>query len=135
MFTKEQRSTFPYWFAHWCAYQMTALNLGAWRFRYLFHDIWKPWLRLFLPYEKVQGIHRRHNRHHPQYRGGVFNIDYEAMILDWECSRFTKKASPRRAVSMVENEIKLLKERGANDNEVSFFRVQVAYTLRKFGLL
>ena len=26
MFKEEDKSSFPYWFAHWCAYQMTALN-------------------------------------------------------------------------------------------------------------
>ena len=27
MFTKEERNGFKYWFAHWRAFQMTALNL------------------------------------------------------------------------------------------------------------
>ena len=92
MFSKEERSTFPYWFAHWCAFNMTALNLRAWKFKYLFHDIEKPWLRLFWDYEKVQRWHRYHNNHHLEYmyRG---TIDIEAMLIDWECSRFTKEAS------------------------------------------
>ena len=46
MFTKEERSGFKYWFAHWCAFQMTALNLKCWRPKYLLHDIEKPWLKL-----------------------------------------------------------------------------------------
>ena len=29
MFTKEERSGFKYWFAHWRTFQMTALNLNA----------------------------------------------------------------------------------------------------------
>ena len=92
MFSKEERSTFPYWFAHWCAFNMTALNLRVWKFKYLFHDIEKPWLRLFWDYEKVQRWHRYHNNHHLEYmyRG---TIDIEAMLIDWECSRFTKEAS------------------------------------------
>lgn len=94
MFTKEERSTFPYWFAHWCAFNMTALNLKAWKFKYLFHDIEKPWLKLFWPYEKVQKWHRTHNRHHIEYEG---NYDLEAMMIDWECSRYTKTAEPLNA--------------------------------------
>ena len=92
MFSKEERSTFPYWFAHWCAFNMTALNLRAWKFKYLFHDIEKPWLRLFWDYERVQRWHRYHNNHHLEYmyRG---TVDIEAMLIDWECSRFTKEAS------------------------------------------
>ena len=34
MFTKEERNSFKYWFAHWCAFQMTALNLKCWKFKY-----------------------------------------------------------------------------------------------------
>lgn len=114
MFSKEQRSTFPYWFAHWCAYQMTALNCKAWKFKYLFHDIEKPFLKLFLPYKKVQTIHRKHNRHHPEwlenklakyyYETSYDNIyelqeflnkfDYEGAIIDWECCHFTKAEEP-----------------------------------------
>ena len=94
MFSKEERSTFPYWFAHWCAFNMTALNLRAWKFKYLFHDIEKPWLRLFWDYEKVQRWHREHNSHHLEYMGV---IDIEAMLIDWECSKFTKESSPLTA--------------------------------------
>ena len=93
MFTKEERSTFPYWFAHWCAFNLTALNLRIWKFKYLFHDIEKPWLKLFLKdYTKVQKIHRLTNRHHLEYMGKK-GIDCEALIIDWECSHYTKQKS------------------------------------------
>lgn len=96
MFSKEERSTFRYWFAHWAAFQMTALNLHKWKFKYLFHDFEKPWLKLlFNNYNKVQQIHRKYNSHHLQYKGK--KKDYEAMVIDWECSRFTKQNSPRTA--------------------------------------
>ena len=67
MFDKSQRSTFKYWFAHWCAFQMTALNLGIWRPKYLFHDIGKPVLKIFFKYTTVQRIHRKYHDHHPEY--------------------------------------------------------------------
>ena len=110
MFTKKDRSTFPYWFAHWCAFQMTALNCGAWKFKYLFHDIEKPFLKLFLEYPKVQKIHRKNNRHHPEWLENKLNtkerisdenlqkllnrFDYEGAIIDWECCHFTKAEEP-----------------------------------------
>ena len=114
MFSKEQRSTFPYWFAHWCAFQMTALNTNSWKFKYLFHDMEKPFLKLFLPYKKVQSIHRKNNRHHPEWlenklqkmtnkHGGLGSydlhkvldrFDYESAIIDWECCHFTKLEEP-----------------------------------------
>lgn len=97
MFDKSQRSKFDYWFAHWCAFNMTALNLGSWKFKYLFHDIEKPWLMwMWKDYSRVQKWHRTHNRHHLEYAGKK-SYDFEAMVIDWECSRFTKLASPLTA--------------------------------------
>lgn len=102
MFNKSERSTFKYWFAHWCAYQMTALNLRIWKPKYLFHDIEKPFLKLFLPYEKVKEIHRRRSKHHIEYRNPN-KRDWEALMIDWECSRFTKESAPRTCREEIEN--------------------------------
>ena len=110
MFTKAERSSFPYWFAHWAAYQMTALNCKSWKFKYLFHDAEKPWLRIFLPYPKVQKLHRAYHKHHPEWlERQLFGMppgydwlveellnkfDYEGAIIDWECCHFTKAEEP-----------------------------------------
>lgn len=115
MFTEDQKSTFPYYFAHVCAYNMTALNLGVWKPKYLFHDWEKPWMLLLAkglkkigllkhePYEWVRNWHRTHRKHHVQYykpptlhHNGRMP-DVIEMIIDQECSRFTKLASPRNA--------------------------------------
>ena len=93
MFTKEERSTFSYWFAHWCAYQMTALNLRIWKPKYLLHDIEKPWLKLFLPYDKVQNFHNNHSSHHLIHYLQTGKLDIDAWIIDTECGRYTKNAS------------------------------------------
>ena len=42
MFERNDKRGFAYWFAHWCAYNMIAINCNAWKFKYLFHDIEKP---------------------------------------------------------------------------------------------
>lgn len=97
LFGKTNRSSFRYWFAHWCAFQLTAINLGIWKFKYLLHDIEKPWLRLFLSYKTVQKIHRTYSKHHIEYSGGLDKVDVEAMMIDWECSRLTKASSQRDA--------------------------------------
>lgn len=94
MFTKSERSSFKYWFSHWCAFQMTALNLKHWKPKYLLHDIEKPFLKLFWDYKKVQKWHRTHNSHHTEYKG---QWDTYAMVIDWECSRFTKSESQLNA--------------------------------------
>lgn len=105
MFSEKDKSTFPYWFAHWCAFQLTALNLGLWKFKYLFHDFEKPWLKLIWPYKKVQKWHREHNNHHLEYglKHGWDNIDWYALMIDWECSRFSKKQCPLNCREELEN--------------------------------
>ena len=63
-FTKDKRSTFPYWFWHLLAYNYTAIKLHAWKFKYIFHDFEKPWLKLiWKDYDKVRRWHRKHNFH------------------------------------------------------------------------
>lgn len=105
MFDIKDKSTFSYWFAHWCAYQMTALNLKCWKFKYLFHDIEKPWLKLFFPYEKVKKIHRINSKHHLEYKNRD-KIDWYALIIDWECSHFTKIASKWTSREIMEHKMK-----------------------------
>lgn len=73
---------------------MTALLRGMWKVKYLFHDIEKPWLKLFMKYSDVQKFHRSHNRHHLSYKGNR-GIDWEALAIDWDCGRYTKEACPR----------------------------------------
>ena len=107
MFGEEDKSSFPYWFAHWCAFQLTALNLKIWKFKYLFHDFEKPWMRLFMPYKKVQKWHRIHNNHHLEYglKHGFNKIDWEALMIDWQCSYMSKKQCPLNAREEMENKL------------------------------
>lgn len=106
-FGKDERSTFSYWFAHWCAFQMVALDLHIWKPKYLFHDIEKPWLRLFMPYKRVQEYHRSHSSHHIEYLRNhlPYQLDLEAMVIDNECSRFTKQSAPLTAIEFCRQEI------------------------------
>ena len=107
MFGKEDKSSFPYWFAHWCSFQVCALNLGLWKPKYLFHDFEKPWLKLFWPYKKVQKWHREHNKHHLEYglKHGWDKVDWYALMIDWECSHMSKKQCPLNAREEMENKL------------------------------
>lgn len=107
MFTKEQRSTFPYWFAHWCAFQMTALNYGVWKPHFLLHDWYKPWMKLFCEYKTVQHYHRYHANHHLEWgeKHGYTKMDLDAFLIDLECSHFTKQASGLRCVEKLHDYI------------------------------
>ena len=105
-FSKEERSSWRYFWAHWCAFQMVAITLGAWKFKYLFHDWYKPWLKMFgVPYKKIQKYHRTHSKHHIEWlmKNGYYNystekyFDWEALVIDWECSQYTKENCPRGA--------------------------------------
>lgn len=96
-FTKEQRSTFAYWFWHWLAFNDCAREFGVWKFHHIFHDMEKPWLKLFLPYKKVQQIHRTHNKHHLEYHHPE-KRNWIDMVIDWECSGRTKQQCPYNAI-------------------------------------
>lgn len=106
-FMRSDRSTFPYWFAHWCAYQMVALDLKVWRPKFLLHDIEKPWLKLFMNYKRVQKFHRTHSNHHLEYgfRNGWYKMDWFALVIDWECCHYTKIEEPFNARETLENEL------------------------------
>lgn len=80
---------FRYWFAHWCAFQLTALNLNCWKFIFLFHDMEKPFLRLFLGHKMATKLHRKLSRHHVEFIFPKY-YDYVGMIIDWECAKLTK---------------------------------------------
>lgn len=100
-FNKDDRGKFSYHFAHLFAYNLVALNIGRWKFKYLFHDWEKPWLSLIFPYYKAQRIHRSHSNHHLEYIG-TKPIDYEAMLIDWECSRLSKSQCKQNSQQMIE---------------------------------
>lgn len=87
-----KKNSFRYWFAHWCAYQEVAKAHGCWRFRFLFHDWYKPWLGLIWKYEKVRQFHRKYSRHHPEGKliTNIHKLDYIGMIIDWEASTVSK---------------------------------------------
>ena len=98
-FDRNDRSTFPYWFAHWCAFNITALNYKRWKTKYLLHDIEKPFLKLFMSYPKLQRMHNLIHKHHLLHYFVKKNADWEAMFIDWECGRLTKQQCPRNAVN------------------------------------
>lgn len=126
-FTKEDRSTFPYYFAHLFAYNMVALNLKLWKPHYLLHDFEKPWMLLWFkyivrdknPYKKVRRWHKTHRRHHVEFPKKRKHSDYIDMLIDWECSRLTKQQAQATAIETIQN---LLIRDKINENE--------AYTLR-----
>ena len=125
-FPKSKRSTFRYWYWHWRAFNRVAKNLGIWKFKYIFHDLEKPFLKIFLSYKIVQKIHRSHNRHHLEYPG---QKDWEALYIDWECGRYTKEACPRNAV----DEAELLYLNGGMNKEDYIEFMNTALKINKNG--
>lgn len=116
------KENFTWWFSHWCAFNMTALNHKCWKFHHLFHDIEKPFLLCFLSDKKVQKFHRKHNAHHLEYVHG--KKDYISMAVDWESARFTKETKPLSAVQFY-NKIK--------DEINEFDRQQLEEVFEKYG--
>lgn len=101
-YDESDKGTFHYWFEHVKAYNWVAWNWKVWKPKYLFHDFEKPWLKLILgDYMKVRKYHKAHSRHHLGYQGHM-KRDWEAMILDWECSRYTKLKNPYDCIETID---------------------------------
>lgn len=99
-FSKSKRSTWRYFWAHWCAFQMVAITLGIWKFKYLFHDWYKPWMKMLgFSYDDIQKFHKTHSNHHLEYLDNhdLKEFDWDAMIIDNECSQYTKESCTRNA--------------------------------------
>lgn len=110
LYPESEKSTFAYWFAHWRAFNLTAMLLGVWHPRFLFHDIEKPFLMfIWRDYPRVKEFHRTHARHHWKYKGKR-GYDYLGMVIDWECSRFSKSAAPLNAYETWCNDLVQQKE-------------------------
>lgn len=135
MFRKEEKATLKYCFAHWCAYNMTALNLKCWKWKYLFHDIEKPILKFILrDYDKVRKIHRKYNKHHITYKDKS-KIDWLAAVIDWECSRFTKLDAPMNARETYEYFITKRYKSGTISKELKeLMEINIPPVLEKLGL-
>lgn len=94
-FTEAQKGTFKYTIAHNLAYNACAISLGHWCFRYLFHDLSKPWMLLWYkyikreenPYAFVRAHHKITSSHHVQYPG---KLDAWGWVIDQESSTWTK---------------------------------------------
>ena len=133
-FNKSQRSTFSYWFAHWCAFQLTALGLGCWKWRFLFHDWEKPWLRLWWRgnYRKVQIWHRLHRKHHLEYGfiHGWDKLDLDALVVDWHCCGLSKTEALLDARETLEYEVKTPEWKSYED----VLRKLIEPKLDKYGL-
>ena len=63
------------------------------------HDIDKPflYLSLWIKFEDIQKIHRKHNKHHVRNNLTKTRDDLIDTIIDWECARITKKDKPLNA--------------------------------------
>jgi hypothetical protein len=135
-FSKEERSSFSYWFNHWKAYNWVAWNLGVWQPRFLLHDIEKPWLKLLWgDYKRVQKWHKHHNKHHI-FSGrhyGLNKVDWLAAVIDWEASRYTKYSAPRTAFEEA-NYIISGKDNKYTKDEIEEVRKNVLPILAYLGL-
>ena len=78
-------------------------------------------------YKKVQKWHRFHNNHHIEnyfYQMGKTgfkkcNFDWEATVIDWECSHYTKTACPLLAKATLDVEYeKLVSNENKYVNEI-----------------
>ena len=61
------------------------------------HDLDKQLLYLFLEWDDCVQYHITHRSHHPESGGNKTYEDYVEMVIDYECSPYTKPDKPLNA--------------------------------------
>lgn len=69
--------------------------LGHNTLRSLLHDLDKLILYPFFDKEKISKWHRNYSRHH--VKQARTRSDFQQMVIDWECARYTKPDKPLNA--------------------------------------
>ncbi|MCQ2738224.1 MAG: hypothetical protein MJ224_06410 [archaeon] len=81
---------------------MTAMNFGVWKLHHLFHDWYKPWMALFVDYNKMHNYHITHSNHHIEHYRLTDKCNWLDLVIDWECSQYTKVHGKRTAREFLE---------------------------------
>lgn len=75
-----------------------------------------------MEYKKIQKFHRNHSNHHIEYLLNTIyekdsnlklmytKFDWEELIIDWQCSQYTKSACSRGARKEMERYVEKIKE-------------------------
>lgn len=92
---KNRFTQMAYTMRHRKAFRETEKNLfGSISFRSYFHDLDKVFLYPILGIKRTHNIHRKFSHHH---NAAKTYSDFKAMVIDWECARFTKPDKPLNA--------------------------------------
>ena len=80
---------------------------------------------LGLQYVDIQFIHRHSTNHHLEWFevNNESGFDWDSMIIDWECSQYTKESCCRNARQEMEHIL--------NDNPNDDYNLYIKYLLRK----
>ena len=92
---------------------------------------------LGIPYKKIQRFHRTHSNHHLEWWEDYdtknkcwLDFDWDALIIDWECSQYTKENCPRNA----RQEMEYMLQRIDDDNLKHHMSVEMPDRLKELGL-
>lgn len=85
-FTLEECATLPYWWHHYLAVNAIAAMCHVWSFRFLFHDLEKPFLKfLWGDPDRVQEFHVTHANHHPHNKP-FEKVNLVEMVVDLDAA-------------------------------------------------
>lgn len=117
----------PRTWAHYKAFLKLEKQLLGY-YKYLFHDLDKIVMYIFIPFigtKRIRRIHRNISKHHIENYKYSWECNYEEAVIDWECSRFTKPNEPMTAREYLES-----REQSMRETHKMFIQL----TLKRFGL-
>lgn len=94
----------PYTICHYFYFMKIQKKLLG-RYKYLFHDLDKILMYIFIPWlgtKKIKKIHQSINKHYIKIHKFSYECNYEEAIIDWECFRFSKKEKQMTAREYLE---------------------------------
>lgn len=103
MFTLKERTSLKYIFAKWCAFNMVALKLKCWEFKYIFYNCDEFFMKL-LHNNKYHEYHKKHSKHHIEYLNNHSpgKLNYKMLFLTWMANNAINTNNSNNIISSME---------------------------------
>lgn len=103
MFTLKERTSLKYIFAKWCAFNMVALKLKCWEFKYIFYNCDEFFMKL-LHNNNYHEYHKQNSKHHIEYLNSHSpdKLNWKMLFLTWMANNTINTNNSNNIISSME---------------------------------